>query len=68
MSTEISLAQKRIGEFLCEDLYRGKECPKCAEKAERLHRVIVAAQDEERKSNAVAALERIAGFVENLPK
>jgi hypothetical protein len=66
--SEISLVQKRIGDFLCDDLARGKDCPNCAKKAERLYAVVLQADKEERNANSIKALERIARYVEALPK
>ncbi len=63
---EVPLAQHRIGRYLCEDIAAGRPCPHHQTMAERLYFIVIRAQDEEREKNRDAALERIAGFVENL--
>ena len=65
-SDPVPLAQKRIAEFLCGDVKRGKQCPHHERKAKELLFVILHAQQEERERNTVAALDRIAGFIEDL--
>ncbi len=56
----IPLTQKRIAEFLCGDVKRGKECPHHEEMAADLLFVVQRAQKEEREEEAKKALDRLA--------
>lgn len=61
MSEEISLVQRRLGAYLCEDVRRGKSCPHHEEQAADLYQVVLRAQREEREQITKDALDRLAG-------
>lgn len=68
MSTpeKVPLAQQRIARYLCEDAMRGTGCPHHERIAQRLHDIVLRAQEEERSKDIDGAFERIAGFVKAL--
>ena len=51
---------KAIGGMLCYDLKRDKKCPHCAEKAWRIAKQVLQAQQEDIAENATKALDRLA--------